>query len=88
MAVTLLDGPAFLHINTLARLGQGETVGTLTTRRQRERDKKRKTKQNKTKNNQNNNFACASHLFVLFLPFLQDYDAKMPNFAFYHIWKT
>lgn len=44
MVVTLLDGPAFFYINTLARLGQGETVGTSTTRRERERGNN-KTKQ-------------------------------------------
>ena len=36
-------------------------------------------------NKQNNNFARASHLFVLYisLPFLHYWDVKMPNFAYY-----
>ena len=39
-----------------------------TTRRQRERSR------------QNNNFAHAFHFFSL--PFLYDYDVKLPNFTF------
>ena len=33
-------------------------------------------------NKQNNNLARASYFFVLFFPFLHDYDLKMPYFAF------
>ena len=32
---------------------------------------------------QNNNFARASHFVYISLPFLHDYDVKMPKFAFY-----
>ena len=32
---------------------------------------------------QNNNFARASHFVYISLPFLHDYDLKMPKFAFY-----
>ena len=31
---------------------------------------------------QNNNFARASHFLYISLPFLHDYNVKMPNFAF------
>ena len=49
-----------------------------TTRRQRE------LQQNNRFNKQNNNFARASRFyFCISLPFLHDYDLKMPNFAFY-----
>ena len=49
-----------------------------TTRRQRE------LQQNNRFNKQNNNFARASRFyFCISLPFLHDYDVKMPNFAFY-----
>ena len=48
------------------------------TRRQRE------LQQNNRFNKQNNNFARASRFyFCISLPFLHDYDVKMPNFAFY-----
>ena len=49
-----------------------------TTRRQRE------LQQNNRFNKQNNNFARASRFyFCISLPFLHDYDVKMPNFAFH-----
>ena len=49
-----------------------------TTRRQRE------LQQNNRFNKQNNNFARASRFyFCISLPFLHDYDVKMPNSAFY-----
>ena len=49
-----------------------------TTRRQRE------LQQNNRFNKQNNNFARASRFyFCISLPFLHDYDVKMPNFAIY-----
>ena len=49
-----------------------------TTRRRRE------LQQNNRFNKQNNNFARASRFyFCISLPFLHDYDVKMPNFAFY-----
>ena len=49
-----------------------------TTRRERE------LQQNNRFNKQNNNFARASRFyFCISLPFLHDYDLKMPNFAFY-----
>ena len=49
-----------------------------TTRRQGE------LQQNSRFNKQNNNFARASRFyFYISLPFLHDYDVKMPNFAFY-----
>ena len=49
-----------------------------TTRRQRE------LQQNNRFNKQNNNFARASRFyFCISLPFLHDYDVKIPNFAFY-----
>ena len=49
-----------------------------TTRRQQE------LQQNNRFNKQNNNFARASRFyFCISLPFLHDYDVKMPNFAFY-----
>ena len=49
-----------------------------TTRRRRELQK------NNRFNKQNNNFARASRFyFCISLPFLHDYDVKMPNFAFY-----
>ena len=49
-----------------------------TTRRQRQ------LQQNNRFNKQNNNFARASRFyFCISLPFLHDYDVKMPNFAFY-----
>ena len=36
---------------------------------------------------QNSNFARASLLFLYFsLPFLRDYDVRMPKFAFYGEW--
>ena len=39
---------------------------------------------NNWSNKQNNNFARTSHFFLyISLPFLNDYDVKMPNFAFY-----
>ena len=48
-----------------------------TTRRQRE------LQQNNKFNKQNNNFARASRFyFCISLPFLHDYEVKMPNFAF------
>ena len=48
------------------------------TRRQQE------LQQNNRFNKQNNNFARASRFyFCISLPFLHDYDVKMPNFAFY-----
>ena len=48
-----------------------------TTRRQRE------LQQNNRFNKQNNNFARASRFyFCISLPFLHDYDVKMPNFVF------
>ena len=31
---------------------------------------------------QNNNFARASYFFYIYLPFLHDYDLKLPNFTF------
>ena len=49
-----------------------------TTRRQRE------LQQNNRFNKQNNNFARASRFyFCISLPFLHDYDVKMPNLTFY-----
>ena len=32
---------------------------------------------------QHNNFAHASHFFYISLPFLHEYDVKLPNFTFY-----
>ena len=53
-----------------------------TTRRQRQ------LQQNNRFNKQNNNFARASRFyFCISLPFLHDYDVKMPNFAFYGVRK-
>ena len=49
-----------------------------TTRRQQE------LQQNNRFNKQNNSFARASRFyFCISLPFLHDYDLKMPNFVFY-----
>ena len=48
-------------------------------RRQRERHKSNRF----TGNTQNNNFARASHFLYISLPFLHDYDVKMPHFMFY-----
>ena len=46
--------------------------------------RQRKLQQNNRVNKQNNNFARASRFyFCISLPFLPDYDVKMPNFAFY-----
>ena len=54
----------------------------LTTRRQRE------LQRNNRFNKQNNNFARASRFyFYISLPFLHDYDVKMPNFTFYGVRK-
>ena len=49
------------------------TLGTQMTRR---------TSKSNRFNNQNNNFARASHFIKHFFPFLQDYDVKLPYFAF------
>ena len=46
--------------------------------------RERELQQNNRFNKQNNNFARASRFyFCISLPFLHDYDLKMPNFAFY-----
>ena len=46
--------------------------------------RKRELQQNNRFNKQTNNFARASRFyFCISLPFLHDYDVKMPNFAFY-----
>ena len=53
-----------------------------TTRRQRE------LQQNNRFNKQNSNFVHASRFyFCISLPFLHDFDVKMPNFAFYGVRK-
>ena len=43
----------------------------------------RMLKKNNRFNKKNNNFAHTSHFFATFLPFLRNYNVKMPNFAFY-----
>ena len=43
----------------------------------------RPSKINKGFNAQNNNFARAYSFWYISLPFLHDYDVKMPNFVFY-----
>ena len=49
----------------------GHTLGTL-----RSKEKKHSFKK------PSNNFARASHFLYISLPFLHDYNVKMPNFAF------
>ena len=44
-------------------------------------------KKTKRSYKQKQNFALASRLLVHFLPFLHDYDVKLPNFAFYGLSK-
>ena len=44
-------------------------------------------KKTKSLYKQKQNFALASRLLVHFLPFLHDYDVKLPNFAFYGLCK-
>ena len=46
------------------------------------RDRNESVKKNNRFSKQNNNFARASHFLYISLPFLHDYDVKMPNFAF------
>ena len=50
---------------------------------QRQDDNERERQQNIWFNKQINNFARASLFFGISLPFLYDYDVKMPNFVFY-----
>ena len=85
---------AFSRLDTTLRVGKKPLRATVcfsleharprddyeypSTRRQRE------LQQNNRFNKQNNNFARASRFyFCISLPFLHDYDVKMPNFAFY-----
>ena len=85
---------AFSRLDTTLRVGKKPLRATVcfsleharprddyeypSTRRQRE------LQQNNRFNKQNNNFASASRFyFCISLPFLHDYDVKMPNFAFY-----
>ena len=47
------------------------------------RERQRGRQDNNSFNRQKNNLARAAHFFVHFFAVLQDYDVKMPSFAFY-----
>ena len=49
----------------------------------RRRDGNEKVKDNNSFSRQNNNFARAFHFFLyISLPFLHDFDVRLPNFTF------